>query len=88
MCNAELAALARALPHLDMRTTNNGSPFFDTETPVLVTRLSVNRPGEARYLAAGSSYRKIENEYDESSATYADFYGRALSVSAYAGDHV
>lgn len=87
-CNAELAALARALPHLEIRTTNSGSPFFDAETPVLVTRLTVNRPGEVSRLAAGSSYRRIKDEYDGNSADAEDFYGRALSMSAYAGHHV
>lgn len=87
-CNAELAALARALPHLDIRTTNAGSPFFDSETPVLVTRLTINGPGQVRSVAAGSTYRRIVDEYNGNTADIEDYYGRALSISAYAGYHV
>lgn len=86
-CNTELAALARALPHLEIRTTNAGSPFFVTETPVLTTQLSYNRPGEARTLAAGSGYHSIIEEYKGNSADSKDFLGRSLSILAYTGDH-
>lgn len=87
-CNAELAALAQALPHLDIRTTNDGSPVFDTVSPVLVTKLFANRPGWARSQAAGSSLGSIADEYLGNSADAEDLYGRLLSVAAYAGDPV
>ncbi|KAL3154760.1 hypothetical protein ABBQ38_011306 [Trebouxia sp. C0009 RCD-2024] len=93
-CNAELAALALALPHLDILTRNSSSTWptiFDRDIPVLVTRLFVNRPGAVRASAAGSSYRKITDEYAGNEWDAArDFYGRQLSIAAYAdvkGNH-
>ncbi|DBA84454.1 TPA: hypothetical protein ACH3X1_006085 [Trebouxia sp. C0004] len=93
-CNAELAALARALPHLDIRTRNSSSSWpttFDTDIPVLVTRLFVNIPGAFRASAAGSSYRNITDEYVGNEWDAArDFHGRRLSIAAYAdvkGNH-
>ena len=93
-CNAELAALARALPHLDILPRNSGSSWptpFDTAIPVLVTRLFINGPGQVRALAAGSSYRKIIDEYDGDARNVPnafDLHGRQLSIVAYSGDQV
>ena len=87
-CNAELAALAQALPHLDILTTISGSPVFSGVPAMLFTKLAFNRLGEARAQAAGSSFYKIAEEYSENTADAEDFIGRLLSVAAYSGDLV
>lgn len=86
-CKDEIAALAQALPHLEIYSDNSGSAMFGTgETPVLITKLLVNRPGLVRSEAAGSSLSRIIDEYQGNSADAEDFYGRSLSIAAYAGD--